>query len=216
MVYRQECILHASYTLSIFASMKVVLFRSFLLLVFLGVLPVACCRQATRDYLYLKDLALELADAAGNPLASGARTPTPELRLTLQFRLDYVARSAGGAPFTNAAQAFQCAEEGSKGLKAAVAEVALTSTGLFNGQAAGQPLNAFVRCTIGRGGSDFPLAQLADSLNTKSWYLYRRYEPVVLRISPKPTDNARQQLQVRVRTVNGQLITQTAPAIIWE
>ena len=196
--------------------MNLVLFRSFLLLVFLGVLPVACCQQATRDYVYLKEVVLELADAAGSPLANGARTSTAELRLALQFRLDYVARGAGGAPFTGSAQAFQCAEEGQKGFKAGVAGVELTSTGLFNGQAAGQPLNAFVRCTIGRNGPDFPLAQLADSLNTKNWYLYRRYEPVVLRISPKPADNARQQFHVRVRTVDAQQLTQTTPAIIWD
>ena len=196
--------------------MKTVLFRSLLLLVFLGVLPVACCRQATRDYAYLKDLFLELADAAGTPLASGARTSANEVRLTMQFRLDYIARGAVGTPFTGSVQAFQCAEEGSKGLKTAVAEVGLTSTGLFNGQAAGQPLNAFVRCTIGRNGPDFPLAQLADSLNTKKWYLYRRFEPIVLRVSPKPADNARQQFQVRVRTVDAQQLTQTTPAIIWD
>lgn len=196
--------------------MNLVLSRSFLLLVFLGFLPVACCRQATRDYAYLKEVVLELADAAGSPLANGARTSTSELQLALQFRLDYVARCAGGAPFTGAAQAFQCAEEGQKGFKAGVAGVELTSTGLFNGQAAGQPLNAFVRCTLGRSGLDFPLAQLADSLNTKKWYLYRRYEPIVLRIRPKPADNARQQFQVRVRTVDAQQLTQTTPAIIWD
>ena len=196
--------------------MNLVLFRSFLLLVFLGVLPVACCRQATRDYAHLKEVVLELADAAGGPLATGARTSTPELRLALQFRLDYVARGAGGAPFAGSAQAFQCAEEGQKGFKAGVAAVELTSTGLFNGQAAGQPLNAFVRCSLGRGGSDFPLARLADSLNTQKWYAYRRFEPIVLRISPKPADNARQQFQVRVRTVDARQLTQTTPAIIWD
>ena len=196
--------------------MKAVLFRSLLLLLFLGVLPVACCRQATREYAYLKDLFLELADAAGTPLASGARTAANEVRLTLQLRLDYIARGAIGAPFTGVVQAFQCAEEGQKGFKAGVAGVELTSTGLFNGQAAGQPLNAFVRCSLGRGGPDFPLAQLADSLNTKKWYLYRRYEPIVLRISPKPADNARQQFQVRVRTVDAQQRTQTTPAIVWD
>ena len=195
--------------------MKTVLLRSFLLLVFLGVVPLSCCRQATRDYTYLKDLDLQLTDAAGTPLTSGARTSAAELRATLHFRLDYIAQQPLGAPFAGQALALQCADEGMKGLKSAVTEVVLTSTGLFNGQAAGQSLNAFVRCSTTGNPAEFPLSQLVDSLNTKTWQLTQLYAPLVLRISPKPTDNARQQFQVRVRLANASELTQRTPDIIW-
>lgn len=196
--------------------MKTVFLRSFLLLLFLGVLPVSCCPQATRDYLYLQTLALELTDAAGRPLPSGTHTSAAELRATLRFQVDYVAQGPTGAPFTSQALALQCADEGTQGLKAAVTEVVLTSTGLFNGQAAGQPLNAFVRCSTAGNPTEFPLSHLADSLNSKSWQLSKLYVPLVLRISPKPTDNARQQFQVQVRVAGGQELTQSTLAVIWD
>ena len=180
---------------------------------------MSCCQQATRDYVYIRALELELADAAGTPLTSGARTTAVELRATLQFRLDVVAQGPTGAPFLGSAYARSCPSEGSKGLKAAVAEVVLTSTGLFNGVVAGQSLNGFVRCSlgnsIGRSGADFPLSQLADSLNSNKDQGLRLNRPVFLRISPKPTDNARQQFQLRVRGGNAPDLTQTTPEIIW-
>lgn len=176
---------------------------------------MSCCRQATRDYVYFKALSLALADAAGSPLLSGARTSATELRATLQLQLDYIAQRPPSASFLGQAQAFQCADEGSKGLKSAVTEVTLTSTGLFNGQAAGQSLNTFVRCASLNNPTAFPLAQLADSLNNKRWQLYQLGAPLVLRISPKPTDNDRQQFQVRLRVAGGQELTQSTPAIIW-
>lgn len=196
--------------------MQTVLLRSFLLLVFLGVLPVSCCRQATREYVYIKEMTLALADAAGSPLSSGARTSAAELRATLRFQIDYVAQGPAGAPFTGQAQALQCPTEGTKGWKSAVTEVVLTSTGLFNGRTAGQSLNAFVRCSTAGSPTEFPLAQLADSLNSKSWQLYRFGDPLVLRISPKPADNARQQFQVRVRVANARELAQSTPEVIWD
>lgn len=195
--------------------MQTILLRSCLLLVFLGVLPVSCCRQATRDYVHLKELALELADAAGNPLPSGTRTSAAELQATLQFRIDYIALGPTGWPFIGSAQALQCPAEGMSGLKSAVTEVVLTSTGLFNGRAAGQSLNPFVRCFTANSPTEFPLSQLADSLNTRRGQEYRINKPIVLRISPKPTDNAYQQFRVQVRVAGGQELTQSTPAIIW-
>ena len=195
--------------------MKTILLRLFLLLVLLGVLPVACCREATRDYMYLKEMTLELADAVGSPLPSGARTSAAELRATLRFRIDYVAQGPAGSPFIGTAYALQCPAEGMSGLKSDVTEVVLTSTGLFNGRAAGQSLNSFVRCHTANSPIDFPLSQLADSLNTKTRQAYRINLPIVLRISPKPSDNARQQFHVRVRVAGGQELTQTTPDIIW-
>lgn len=178
-------------------------------------LPVSCCRQTTRDYMYFKGISLALADAAGSPLLSGASTSATELRATLQLQIDYIAQRPPSALFLNQAQALQCADEGSKGLKSAVTDVVLTSTGLFNGQAAGQSLNTFVRCTGPSNPTAFPLSQLADSLNSKRWQLYQLGAPLVLHISPKPADNARQQFQVRMRVVGGQELTQRTPAIIW-
>ena len=165
--------------------------------------------------MYFKAMSLALADDAGSPLLSGARTSATELRATLQLQIDYIAQRPPNALFLGQAQALQCADEGSKGLKAAVTDVVLTSTGLFNGQAAGQSLNAFVRCASLNNPKAFPLSQLADSLNSKHWQLYQLGAPLVLHISPKPTDNDRQQFQVRIRVVGGQELTQSTPAIIW-
>ena len=195
--------------------MKIVLLRSFLLLVFLGVLPLSCCRQATRDYIYLPGLDLQLTDAVGTPLPSGARISTAELRAMLRFRIDYVAQGPAGSPFGGAAQALQCPAEGRSGLKSDVTEVVLTSTGLFNGRAAGQSLNSFVHCSTANSPTDFPLFQLADSLNTKKGQAYRLNQPVVLRISPRPTDNAQQQFQVRVRQADASERTQRTQDIVW-
>ena len=195
--------------------MKIVLLRSFLLFVFLGVVPLSCCRQATRDYIYLKGLDLQLTDAVGTPLPSGARTSAAELRATLRFRIDYVAQGPAGSPFSGAAHALQCPAEGMSGLKSNVTEVVLTSTGLFNGRAAGQSLNSFVRCFTANSPTEFPLSQLADSLNTKKGQAYRINLPIVLHISPKPTDNAQQQFQVRVRQANASELTQLTQDIVW-
>ena len=195
--------------------MKTILLRSCLLFVFLGVLPVSCCKQTTRDYIYLKEMTLELADAAGSPLPSGARTSAAALRATPRFRIDYVAQGPNGSPFVGTAQALQCPAEGMNGLKSDVTEVVLTSTGLFNGRAAGQSLNSFVLCATANSPTEFPLSQLADSLNTKTSQGFRINSPIVLRISPKPTDNARQQFQVQVRVAGGQELTQSTPDIIW-
>jgi hypothetical protein len=195
--------------------MKTLLRRSCLLLVFLGGLPVSCCQQTTRDYMFFKALSLDLADAAGNPLLSGSSTSAVELRATLLLQIDYIAQVPTSALFVSQAQALQCKDEGTKGLKAAVTDVVVTSTGLFNGRAAGQSLNAFVRCESATNPTPFPLAQLADSLNSKRWQRYQLGAPVVLHISPKPTDNASQQFQVRVRVAGGQDLTQRTPAISW-
>lgn len=195
--------------------MKTLLLRSCLLLVFLGLLPGSCCQQATRDYVYFQAIRLDLTDAAGTPLLSGSRTAAAELRATLLLQFDYIAQGPPSALFLPQAHALQCAQEGTKGLKAAVTEVVVTSTGLFNGQPAGQSLNAFVRCASATNPTPFPLSQLADSLNSNRWQFYQLGAPLVLHISPKPTDNDRQQFQVRVRVVGGQDLTQSTPAIIW-
>jgi hypothetical protein len=196
--------------------MKPVLLRSFWLLVFWGAVPLSCCRQATREYTYLKGLDLQLTDAAGTPLTSGARTSAAELRAMLHFQLDYIAAQQPlGAPFAGQALALQCADEGTKGLKSAVTEVVLTSTGLFNGQAAGQSLNAFVRCSVAGSATAFPLSQLVDSLNTKTGQLTPFDAPLVLHIGPKPSNNARQQFQVRVRLADASERTQRTPDIVW-
>lgn len=195
--------------------MKTILLRSCLLLVFLGILPVSCCQQTTRDYAYFKGMYLDLADATGNPLLNGSNTSTAALRATLRLQIDYIAQGPPSTFFINQAHAFQCEDEGTKGLKSAVTEVVLTSTGLFNGQAAGQSLNAFVRCTSATDPTEFPLSQLADSLNSKRWQFYQLGAPLVLHISPKPTDNGRQQFQVRVRVAGSQDLTQSTAAIIW-
>jgi hypothetical protein len=199
--------------------MTTILFRTLLLLVFLGVLPVACCKQETLDYIYIQGMTLALADAAGAPLLSGANTTTAALEATLRFQFGLVAQAPSGEPFAGPAQATRCPDEGTKGLKTAVTEVVLTSTGLFNGQVAGQSLNAFVRCSLGNNGgsrgADFPLSQLADSLNAKNEQGLRIYQPVFLRISPKPTDNARQQFQVRLRVASAPDLTQSTPEISW-
>lgn len=79
--------------------MKTILLRSCLLLLFLGMLPVSCCRQATRDYMYFKGMSLTLADAAGSPLLSGASTSATELRATLQLQIDYIAQRSPSALF---------------------------------------------------------------------------------------------------------------------
>ncbi|GAA3990710.1 hypothetical protein GCM10022407_38990 [Hymenobacter antarcticus] len=165
--------------------------------------------------MYLKEMALELAEVPGTPLVSGAHTSAAELRATLRFRIDYVALAPAGLAFISTAQALQCPAEGSNGLKADVTEVVLTSTGLFNGRGAGQSLNSFVRCYTANSPAEFPLSQLADSLNTRRGQESRINLPIVLRISPKPTDNARQQFHVRVRVAGGQEIAQTTPDIIW-
>lgn len=193
--------------------MKTLLLRSCLLLMFLGLLPGSCCQQATRDYVYFQTIRLDLTDAAGTPLLSGSRTTAAELRATLLLQFDYIAQGPPSALFLSQAHALQCAQEGTKGLKAAVTEVVVTSTGLFNGQAAGQSLNAFVRCASAT--TPFPLSQLADSLNSKRWQFYHLGAPLVLHISPKPTDNDRQQFQVRVRVAGSPDLTQRTPAIIW-
>ncbi|WP_143164052.1 hypothetical protein [Hymenobacter daecheongensis] len=158
---------------------------------------------------------LGLADDAGKPLTSGARTSAAELRATLRFQLDFVAQGSAGSPFIGPAQALQCADEGTKGLKSEVTEVVLTSTGLFNGRAAGQSLNSFVSCSVENSRAEFPLSQLPDSLKTKTWQLYRLNSSIVLRISPKPADNARQQFQIRLRLANAQELTQSTPDVIW-
>lgn len=195
--------------------MKTLLLRSCLLLVFLGVLPGSCCQQTTRDYMFFKAISLDLADAAGSPLFSGSRTSAAGLRATLLLQIDYIAQTPTSGLFLSQAHALQCKDEGTKGLKAAVTEVVLTSTGLFNGRAAGQSLNAFVRCESATNPTQFPLSQLADSLNNKRWQFYQLGAPLVLHISPKPTDNANQQFQIRVRVAGGQDLTQSTPAIIW-
>lgn len=185
-----------------------------LTLVFSGLIPVSCCQQVTREYVRPQELVLALAEAAGQPaLTSGARTAAPELLVSIRFRYEYVASVSAGLPFVGSAYALQCAPEGMRGLKEKVAAVAVTSTGLFNGVTAGQSLQQFVRCRTGTGRAEFPLTQLADSLNARK--IDQLGDTFTLRISPKPADNARQQFRVSVRLDNGQETAQVTSEIIW-
>ncbi|HEX8329998.1 MAG TPA: hypothetical protein VF629_20850 [Hymenobacter sp.] len=160
---------------------------------------------------------LALAEAAnGTVLASGARTSAPELVASVRMVLDLVAARSGGSPFSGAAYALSCPEGGELGLKEAIASVEVTSTGLFNGIAAGQSLQRFVQCSDEYSTRKFPLAQLADSLNKKESYPMWAYRTIRLHISPKPADNSAQQFEVRLQLANGQELTQLTPAIIWD
>ena len=189
--------------------------RTLLTLTFLGLIPVGCCKQVTREYVRPQELLLVLAEPAPDSpaLASGARTSAPELLASVRFRYEYVAAVSAGSPFVGAAYALQCPAEGMSGMKDKIAAVAVTSTGLFNGVAAGQSLQHLVRCRTGPGRAEFPLAQLADSLSARK--LDQLYETVTLRIGPRPADNAAQQFRVSVRLGNGQEVAQLTPAIVW-
>jgi hypothetical protein len=193
--------------------------RPFLTLVFLGLVPVACCPEETRDYVKFGNVNLTLTEAApGSPaLVAGARTSAPELLVGLRFEYEFVVAAQGGSPFVSQAHALQCEEPGGKGLKDKLTAVTLTSNSPFNGVPAGQSLEAFVRCTAGSSrysNLDFPLTQLDDSLN--AWQSPEFYAPVKLRIGPKPTGGTPQRFTVRIRTSSGQEIEQSAPEIIWD
>ena len=152
--------------------MQTNLFRLLLLLVFVGVLPVGCCTELPPPHLRIRGFDLYLTEpptTINTRLTSGIRTSAPELLTTVRFQFDAVAATRGSLPFVGSAQALQCEEPGGKGLKEALAVdiVEFTSTGVFNGVAAGQSLQWFVRCTGGYSRpTEFPLGQLADSLST--------------------------------------------------
>lgn len=204
------------------------LLRALLVLGFMGLLPVGCVDVCPNlpDYATLREFSFSLAEStSGAPsfsdpeLASGARTTVPTLLAHIKhLDYDYVATAPTGSPFSSPAVAWSCVEDyGSKGLRDRVAAVTLTSTGLFNGLAAGQPLNQFVRCRSYQNYADsvaFPLAQLPNLLN--AWKNDELRTPLTLRISPKPRDNARQQFSLRVRLESGKEIVQTTPEIFWE
>ncbi|UYZ63801.1 hypothetical protein [Hymenobacter weizhouensis] len=198
------------------------LIQTLLLGVFLGMVPLGCCKDEPREYVTVRGLKLYLSEPApGSPLLnSGARTSAPELLTTVRLEYNYVAAAPVGALFTSQAVAWSCEAPGRKGLKDKVTAVTFTSTGLFNGVAAGQPLNQFVRCSGGRSyhqGAEFALAYLADSLNSwKSGEYGDLNTPLYLRISPKPRDNAHQQFQLRLRFASGHEVVQTAPDIRWD
>ncbi|WP_125921512.1 hypothetical protein [Hymenobacter lapidarius] len=156
--------------------------------------------------------------APGSPLlVAGARTSAPELLVTVRLDVDLVAAARSGSPFVGQAHAWQCEDGGAKGLKDKVSVVTFTSNNVFNGVPAGQSLETFVRCTGGYSrysNRDFPLAQLADSLNR--WQSADLGGPLSLRIGPKPTGGAPQQFPVRIRTNSGKELAKATPEIIWD
>lgn len=196
--------------------------RPLLVLIFTGLVPIGCCKESALDYANLRELALYLAESASASaaLTTGSRTTAPELILTVRPEYDYLAAAPVGSWFAGQAMALSCPEPGGKGLKDKVADVLFTSTGLFNGVATGQSLQQFVRCSGGNShyqGLDFPLSQLADSLNKwKGGDLGELNRIFELRISPKPRDNAQQQFQLLIRMVSGKEVRQSTPVIIWE
>ncbi|WP_035562545.1 hypothetical protein [Hymenobacter sp. IS2118] len=195
------------------------LIKLFLTLLFLGLVPVACCREEKRDFASLREIMLFMTEPApGSPvLIEGARTSAPELLVAVRLDVDLVAGTWGGSPFVSQAQAWQCEDGGMKGLKEKVAAVTLTSNNAFNGVPAGQSLETFVRCTGGYNrysNLDFPLAQLADSLS--KWQAPDLYMPISLRIGPKPTGGTPQQFTLRIRTASGRELAKATPEIIWE
>ena len=198
------------------------LFYTLLFLVFMGILPVGCCKEEVRDYANLRAMKLLLTEPGpgSSQLASGSRTTASELVTTIIPEYDFVTLAPAGALFTGSALAWSCDEPGEKGLKDKVAAVSFASTGLFNGIAAGQSLEPVVRCSGGLSrykGLDFPLSQLADSLNTwKSGKYGDLNSPLELHISPKPRDNARQQFELRIRLESGKEVMQATPEIFWE
>ncbi|UPL48903.1 hypothetical protein [Hymenobacter sublimis] len=197
------------------------LLRMLLLLIFLGVVPMACCKEELREYANVQAIRLFLSESVNGPaITSGTRTTAAQLRATVQLEYHYVAVAPSGSWFSGNAMALQCPEPGGKGLKDKVESVSFTSTGLFNGVAAGQSLEQFVRCSAGNSryqGVTFPLAQLADSLNTwKSGKYGELNYPLELVISPKPTDNVQQQFLLRIRLQSGKQLEQTTPTFVWE
>ncbi|MET4105824.1 hypothetical protein [Hymenobacter sp. UYP22] len=196
------------------------LVQMLLLLVFLGVIPMGCCKEL-RDYANVRVVQLLVAETSNGPaFTAGTRTAAAQLLVSLVLKYDYLAAAPSRNWFAASAMAFQCDEPGSRGLKDKISELSLTSTGQFNGVAAGQPLNQFVRCLAGNSsyqGVSFPLAQLADSLNSwKSGGYDELDRPIELIVSPKPADNAQQQFRLRIRLQSGKEIEQTTPSFIWE
>ena len=199
------------------------LLRGVLLFVFMGLVPVACCKEDL-DHANIREIFLSLSEpGAGKPtLTTGARTSAPELLTSMIIQYDYLAALPMGSLFGNQALAFSCPDPGSEGLKDQVANITLTSTGLFNGVAAGQSLEQFVQCGGGTSrykGVRFPLAQLVDSLNTWKAGDAGHGEldlPLELYIGPLPRDNANQQFQLRIQLKSGNEVVQTTPAIVWQ
>ncbi|GGG38542.1 hypothetical protein [Hymenobacter glacieicola] len=197
------------------------LLRTLLMLLFLGVVPIACCKEEMRDYANVRAIGLTLAESInGVAFTDGTRTTAAELLANIRLEYSYLASVSLGNPFIGSANALQCEEPGGKGLKDRIAALSFTSTGLFNGVAAGQPLDQFVRCSAGKSGYEgttFPLTQLADSLNTwKSGKFGELNYPIKLTIGPKPADNAQQQFRLRIRLQSGQEIEQTTPRFTWQ
>ena len=202
------------------------LFISLLLLVFMGMVPMGCFRCEVPDYAILREFSLFISEPAPGAipfsepvLDNGARTTATALLLSIrQLQYDYVSAPSLRPLFTSQALAWSCEDPGLKGLKDQVEAVKLTSKGLFNGVPAGQSLNQFVRgrtFSFFADTAEFPLDQLADVLNRRK-YNNDIKNPISLRISPKPRDNAQQQFELRIRLQSGKEVTQTTPAIIWE
>ncbi|RSK37466.1 hypothetical protein [Hymenobacter metallilatus] len=182
---------------------------------------MGCCKEELRDYANVRAIRLLVAESANGPaFTNGTRTTAAQVLASVRLEYDYLAAAPSGSWFTAGALAWQCEEPGRKGLKDKITEVSFTSTGLFNGVAAGQPLNQFVRCLPGNSryqGVSFPLAQLADSLNSwKSGDYAELDRPIELVVSPKPTDNAQQQFRLRLRLHSGKEVEQTTPSFIWQ
>ena len=196
--------------------------KALLLLVFTGLIPVGCCKESRLDYANVRQVFVYLSESTNINvgLTNNSRTRDTALVVTVRLDYDYLAAAPARTWFTGQALALQCPEPGEKGLKDKVAAVSFTSAGLFNGVPAGQSLAQFVRCSAGYGSSpriEFPLSQLADSLNKWRAGEYRELTtPLQLRISPKPRDNARQQFQVLIRLASGKELGEYTPSVLWE
>ncbi|UTW61756.1 hypothetical protein KFE98_17355 [bacterium SCSIO 12741] len=185
--------------------------RSLLLLLFTGLIPIACCDDVM-EYYQVDGIAVTLS--VNNHGEEDRVHVKPEHQITLDLHFtgfQYVAENPGFSLVTSA-HATTCPKEGRGGFKDPISSITITSNKDYLGRSAGSSLNDFFAPFFHTDDNDEPIeisyTELYEGLNNSP------YAPNYARFLMKDkSDTTAQNLSLEVRFSDGARYQESVPEL---
>jgi hypothetical protein len=173
------------------------------------------CPEVKALYYNVLNVAVKPVGSGGTIIDNGVPTNVDTLLLSCSFDLNCTVKHTNNLSFlVNSAYACSCAGCGDKGLKNNLISFLVTSSEVYNGVAAGQPLNSIFSVKPNYNStSSYPLDTLIKTIKTDR-YIAFNYS---LFTKTKPANNNPHKFTIALKFADSSFITSTTSnAVIWQ
>ncbi|MEM1215190.1 MAG: hypothetical protein AAGJ82_05875 [Bacteroidota bacterium] len=185
-------------------------YKKLMLFLLLTTGMIGCLCPYDDPYWNISSFTMSLTDKSFNAPVNGVITGD-SIQLAIQFRAEYVASNAipiRDFVLGSALASLDCADPGDAGMKDPVTSLTVTSSKIFAGVAAGEPLNDFLFLW-----RNMMISEWVDK--SASWrFSDTRRMPITF--TERPTPGSTHTFTVRIETESGTVFENSTEAVRWD